>query len=112
MQKLITVTINVEKLQTASQGAFTLTEIEEINDLLEDGWNVEEWEFISSEQESEKAVLLVILNNELDEADFDAEIFSMENEPEEDEDEEEGDEEGREEMEGVSSEENEIPSVH
>ena len=63
MQKLITITINLGKLQESSKGVFTLTDVEEINEMLEDGWRVEEWKFVTGEKEAEKAVLLVVLND-------------------------------------------------
>lgn len=83
MQKLITVTIDVEKLQQASTGAFTVTEVEEINALLEEGWAVEEFEFISGEEESSKAVMLVVLNDSPEEEGF-GDLFNMEEDEEDD----------------------------
>lgn len=115
MQKLITVTINVEKLQSANEGAFTISEVEEINAILEDGWNVEEWEFITSDQETEKAVLLVVLNNEPAEPEFDAELFTMEQGDNDDEEEEEfndDEEDEKKEMEHAGRSEQGMPSVH
>src|ERR1043165_7082730 len=75
MQKLITVTIDVEKLQAGSNDHFSITEVEGINDLLDEGWHIEEWEFLTAEKEAEKAVLLVILN---DDVDLQTAIYDME----------------------------------
>lgn len=65
MQKLITLTIDVKSLQGEAKGPFTINEVDGLNDLLETGWAIEDYEFLSGEEESEKAVLLVVLNDDL-----------------------------------------------
>jgi hypothetical protein len=70
MQKLITVAINLEKLRGNAQGTFTVTDVEEINALLQEGWIIEEYEFLSGGEEDEQAVVLFILNDGAVDAEF------------------------------------------
>lgn len=81
MQKIITVTIDLDRLQSADQqenpNAFHfVNELPEVNQLLEEGWRIEEWENLS-QQGGAKACLLFILSDEsddlLDEYEFEAE---------------------------------------
>lgn len=68
MQKILTVTINLEKLQTASEqdeNHSFVREIPEVNALLEEGWIIEEWDTLGTN--SNNITLLFILNDELDE---------------------------------------------
>ena len=71
MQKLLTVAINLEKLRGAAQGTFTITDVEEINNLLQEGWIIEEYEFLSGGEDNEQAVVLFILNDGVIDAEFD-----------------------------------------
>ena len=71
MQKLITVAINLEKLRGTAQGTFTITEVEELNNFLQEGWIIEEYEFLSAGGEDEQEVVLFILNDEMSETEFD-----------------------------------------
>ncbi|ASZ14259.1 hypothetical protein KTO58_02640 [Chitinophaga pendula] len=68
MQKILTVTINLEKLQAASEQDANhsfVREIPEVNALLEEGWIIEEWDTLGTN--SNNVTLLFILNDELDE---------------------------------------------
>ncbi|RAJ00340.1 hypothetical protein LX64_04042 [Chitinophaga skermanii] len=70
MQKIITVTINLEKLQTMSRSennasAYFVNEIEEVNHLLQEGWAIEEWENINTDTSNGATTLLFILTDEL-----------------------------------------------
>ncbi len=87
MQKLITITIDVKSLQQEADGPFTVTEVDGINDLLEEGWAIEDYEFLSGDEESDKAVLLVILNDELRDLDEESD-YNFRNEQEGEDDEE------------------------
>ena len=104
MQKLITVTIDIEKLQESSKGAFTVNEIEEVNTLLEEGWEIEEWEFITSDKEAEKAIVLLMLNDELYDTENEDADYSLQNFDEEDH---ELFEDGKSDPEAVATEEEE-----
>ena len=85
MQKLITVTINIEKLQESSKGPFTINDVDEINELLQQGWAIEQWEFITGEKETDKAVMLIVLNDDNSYGDFGDEFPYDEDETEGDE---------------------------
>jgi hypothetical protein len=85
MQKVVTVTIDIDKLQQTAKGQFAVTEVEEINDMLEEGWTIEEWDFITGEKEDEKAVMIFILNDGLDDMEFERSFYNMEDEDAEEE---------------------------
>ena len=104
MQKLVTVAINLEQLRETSEGTFTMTHIEEINNLLHEGWIIEEYEFLSGGNNDEQAVVLFILNDEtVSELDLSEEVLDEENEsllddgPKEDDEDEELDDEDKDE---------------
>ena len=71
MQKVVTVTIDLERLQEAGQQqenareASFVSEIPEINQLLEEGWIIEEWENLSVNSVNGSVTLLFILADEL-----------------------------------------------
>jgi|GEM_PF-1675918 len=70
MQKVITVTIDLERSQEAGQqenGHSTsfVNEIPEINQWLEEGWMIEEWENLSASAVNGSITLLFILTDEL-----------------------------------------------
>ena len=92
MQKLITLTINIEKLQEGSKGPFTITEVEEVNELLQQGWALEEWEFITGEKESDKAVMMLVLNDDDTEGDYLDDDFDFANVDEGEDEDGEGEE--------------------
>ncbi len=66
MQKLVTLTIDIESLQSGSGGSFSLSEIDALNDLLREGWVLESWEFVSAEAETKKPVIMAVLNDGMD----------------------------------------------
>jgi hypothetical protein len=63
MQKVIIVKIDIEQLKQSSGEPFSLVDIDEVNTLLEEGWVIEDREFITSTRESEKALLMLVLND-------------------------------------------------
>jgi len=70
MQKIITVTIDLERLQEAGQqengqAASFVNELPEINQWLEEGWMIEEWENLSANALNGSITLLFILTDEL-----------------------------------------------
>jgi hypothetical protein len=87
MQKLITVTIDIEQLQEVNSDGFYLTEIVEINELLEEGWHIEEWQFVTDRNESKKAVILVVLNDLTSDPDLETAVYEFSGEDEEEDDE-------------------------
>jgi len=86
MQKLLTIAIDIEELKERSSGAFTITEVEGVNALLQEGWMIQEWEFLTNETEEEKAIVMLILGEEQTEEDFEDSLYSAAEETDEDED--------------------------
>ena len=70
MQKVITVTIDLERLQEAglqedAQAVSFASEVPELNQWLEEGWVIEEWENLSANAANGSVTLLFILTDEL-----------------------------------------------
>jgi hypothetical protein len=70
MQKVLTVTIDLERLQEAGQqedtrSATFVTEIPEINQWLEEGWVIEEWKTLNDSAVGGSVTMIFILNGEL-----------------------------------------------
>lgn len=86
MQKLITLTIDIGKLQEQAAGPFSITEIDAISELLQAGWIIESWEFITGDDERTKAVILMMLNDGMDGTAFEDAFYEMD-EPDEDDEE-------------------------
>ena len=80
MQKLITLTIDIGKLQEQSSGPFAITEIDAITELVSAGWVVESWEFVTGEEERTKAVILMMLNDGMDGVAYEDPFYEMEDE--------------------------------
>lgn len=91
MQKLITVSVNTQQLIQSPTNPFTIHEVDSINELLEQGWEIEEWDFLKEGEGDGEILLLVILNDEEMMDRFDDE-FDEEFDEEEDDDEDERDE--------------------
>jgi hypothetical protein len=70
MQKLITVSVDTKQLTQSPTNPFTINEVDSINELLEQGWEIEEWDFLKEGEGDGEILLLVILN---DDAMFDRE---------------------------------------
>ena len=88
MQKLITVSIDTRQLFKDPNTPFTINEVESINELLEDGWEIEEWDFLKEDAGDGQILLLVTLN---DDALFDEEDDEFDDGFEYDDDDEDDD---------------------
>ena len=64
MQKLITVSVDTNLLMEAPGNAFAINEVEAVNELLELGWEIEEWDFLKEDAGDGKILLLVTLNDD------------------------------------------------
>ena len=91
MQKIVTVTVDTTQLNPGKLNPFALNEVAEINEVLQLGWQIEEWDFLKEGETDGQVVLLVILNDDLmfDEEDEDDIIFNNSLDDEEEEYEEE-----------------------
>ena len=65
MQKVIAVAINVNPLVSQSDQTFAMAELEELNDLLAEGWEIEDWSFLTDEPVNGRMSMLVVLNDSL-----------------------------------------------
>lgn len=65
MQKVIAVAINVNQLVSQSDQTFAIAEPEELNELLGEGWEIEEWSFLTDEPVNGRMPMLVVLNDNL-----------------------------------------------
>ncbi len=78
MQKIVTIAIDTAQLNNGKATPFAVSELTEINEFLELGWQIEEWDFLKEGETDGQVVLLVILNDEdmfeNDENDFDTEF--------------------------------------
>lgn len=63
MQKLLTVAIDAKLLINGLHSLFNITEVEAINELLVQGWEIEEWNFLKEEAGTGVILLIVILND-------------------------------------------------
>jgi len=98
MQKLITVSVDTKQLLKSPNNPFTINEVDSINELLQQGWEIEEWDFLKEDDGDGEIVLIVTLNDDAmfdddDEDEFDDEFDFDEDEVEDDEEEEEEEEE-------------------
>ncbi len=87
MQKIVTVTIDTTKLLPGSINPFAINEVEEINEILAMGWQIEEWDFLKEGESDGQVVLMVILNDDriLNEEEDDIMFNNMLDEEEEEE---------------------------
>jgi len=63
MQKLFTVTVNSKQLIEGVKSNFKVEEVEGVNEFLQQGWQIEEWNFLKEEAGSGVIILIVILND-------------------------------------------------
>ena len=63
MQKLLTVAIDAKLLINGLHSPFNIKEVEAINELLVQGWEIEEWNFLKEEAGTGVILLIVILND-------------------------------------------------
>ncbi|MBC7889795.1 MAG: hypothetical protein H7Z13_18110 [Ferruginibacter sp.] len=89
MQKLITVSVDTKQLLQSATNPFTINEVDSINELLEQGWEIEEWDFLKEGEGDGEILLLVILNDDAmfdeDEDEFEDE-FGLDDDDDMDED--------------------------
>jgi hypothetical protein len=64
MQKVITVAVDTKQLMKSPTNPFTINEVDSINELLEQGWEIEEWDFLKEGEGDGEILLLVILNDD------------------------------------------------
>ncbi len=90
MQKVIAVAIDVNQMVSQSNQIFAITELEELNDLLAEGWEIEDWSFLTDDPVNGRMPMLVVLNDSLLQVEDDLyEEWEEELDPEEEEEEEE-----------------------
>lgn len=65
MQKVIAVAIDVNQMVSQSDQVFTITELEELNDLLAEGWEIEDWSFLTDDPVNGRMPMLVVLSDSL-----------------------------------------------
>lgn len=85
MQKIVTIAIDTTQLKAGKATPFSVTELDEINEVLELGWQIEDWDFLKECDANGQVILLVTLNDDLVYAD-DGEDFNTEFEVDDDED--------------------------
>ncbi|MEP7108466.1 MAG: hypothetical protein ABI760_10800 [Ferruginibacter sp.] len=90
MQKLMTVSVDTKQLVQSPTNPFTINEIDSVNELLEQGWEIEQFEVLKGGTGNGDILLLVILNDDSmfdKEDDFDDEFgFDEENDMDDDDD--------------------------
>jgi hypothetical protein len=78
MQKVVTIAVDTTQLYQAKAGPFSVNELDEINEFLELGWQIEEWDFLKEGESDGQVILIAILNDdtmfENEEDDFDMEF--------------------------------------
>lgn len=92
MQRIVTVTVDTTQLNAGKLNPFAVNELEEINEVLQQGWQIEEWDFLKEGEADGLVVLLVILNDDLmfDDDEEDDMIFNNSLNDEEEEEYEQG----------------------
>jgi hypothetical protein len=65
MQKVITISVDVNKLVSGSDETFAMGHPEVLNELLAEGWEIEDWSFLTDNPINGKVPMLVILNDDM-----------------------------------------------
>lgn len=65
MQKVIAFSIDVNQLVSRADETFSITEPVAFNELLQEGWEIEDWSFLTDDPVNGKMPMLVILNDDL-----------------------------------------------
>jgi len=65
MQKVIAFSIDVNQLVGRSAETFFMSEPEELNNILEQGWEIEDWSFLTDDPVNGKMPMLVVLNDDM-----------------------------------------------
>lgn len=64
MQKVIFLTIDVRELAAKSHETNSLSTCNELNELLEAGWYLEEWSFLLDDPIDDKVPIMAVLNDD------------------------------------------------
>ena len=64
MQKVITISVDTKHITKNAGSAFSINEVEGLNEWLALGWQIEEWDFLKEGEADGDIVLLVILNDD------------------------------------------------
>ena len=78
MQKVITVSIDVNQVVSQAEGTFAISELEVLNGILEQGWEIEDWTFLTDDPINGKIPMLVVLNDDMIDEDLDEEFWADE----------------------------------
>ena len=93
MQKLITVSVDTKQLLQSPTNPFTVNEVDGVNELLEQGWEIEQLEFLKGGDGT--ILFLAILNDDAmfdeDDDEFDRDFGFDDDDDDEDDDDEEDD---------------------
>lgn len=65
MQKVITFSIDVNQLVGRSDETFSIVEPAGLNDLLSEGWEIEDWSFLTDNPVNGKMPMLVVLSDDI-----------------------------------------------
>jgi hypothetical protein len=65
MQKVIAFSIDVNQLVSHSDETFSIMEPEALNELLHEGWEIEDWSFLTDDPINGKMPMLVVLNDDM-----------------------------------------------
>jgi hypothetical protein len=65
MQKVITFSIDVNQLVARSEETFSVVEPIALNDLLREGWEIEDWSFLTDNPVNGKMPMLVVLSDDI-----------------------------------------------
>ncbi len=84
MQKVITVSLDTKALMQSDNGQSVVSEIREVNNLLDIGWELEEYEILHKDEATGKVLLWLVLTDDMflpaddeeeDDEDFDIDDF-------------------------------------
>jgi hypothetical protein len=78
MQKVVAFSIDVNQLVSRSDETFSIAEPEALNELLQEGWEIEDWSFLTDDPINGKMPMLVVLSDDLMIAGGDEEIWEEE----------------------------------
>ncbi|MCW3089656.1 MAG: hypothetical protein JWP81_725 [Ferruginibacter sp.] len=100
MQKLITVSVDTKQLLKNTDNPFNINEVDGVNELLEQGWEIEQLEIVKGEAGDGEILFLAVLNDDAmfddDDEDYDEEFgFNEDDDLDEDEMDEIGDQKAR-----------------
>lgn len=65
MQKVITFSIDVNQLVARSEETFSVVEPVALNDLLREGWEIEDWSFLTDNPVNGRMPMLLVLSDDI-----------------------------------------------